>query len=374
MLTVLNKKHTSSIAAFFILATLLLSGCASQEVNESDELIIEADPQLIEEQKAQKADVVETQVKVEVVEEDEPEASEEDPYEGFNRSMYDFNEVLDDYLAEPISDAYLWVTPQFVQTGVGNFFSNLKDINVVLNDMMQGKVAQGGSDTGRFAINSTIGLLGLFDVATDLGFEKHDEDFAQTLAVWGVPQGPYLVLPVLGPATTRGIPGGIFDRAANPATYIPFPIEIIEMVNTRANADGSLKMIDEAALDPYVFTREAFLQHRKYLITDGESEGDDDLLDLEDDFYDEDELSVEPSNQEIQATDVKQGDEASEITQINEDIKLNSDVSIEAEQVSKKDEIEVIENSSHKIADKASESIEDEVQTTDDATTRRNVF
>ncbi len=269
MFTFAGKKDISSLfAAFFISTMLVLSGCASNQVSEAEAEV----------------DAVEVEV------------TEADPYEGFNRSIFGFNEGLDDYVAEPISDAYLWVTPQFVQTGIANFFYNLQDINVVLNDVMQGKVEQGVQDTGRFAVNSTIGLLGLFDVATKFGLEKHEEDFAQTLAVWGVPQGPYLVLPVLGPSTGRGIPGGIFDAAANPATYVGAPVTLIQMLNARANAEGALNFIDEAALDPYVFTREAFLQHRKHLITDGESEITDDMLDMEDDFYDddgEDEVSVQ---------------------------------------------------------------------------------
>ena len=260
MLTLSQEKFTPALLlSFFISTTLLLSGCAG-------------------------TDVVETEVEAVEV-----EASEVDPYEGFNREMYAFNEGLDDYVAEPITDAYLWITPQFVQTGVGNFFDNLDDINVILNDMMQGKVMQGTEDTGRFAVNSTLGLLGLFDVATEFGLEKHDEDFAQTLGVWGVPQGPYLVLPVLGPSTSRGLPGYIFDAAANPATYVGYPVQAVQMLNARANAAGSLKFIDEAALDPYVFTRESFLQYRKHLVTDGNSEITDDVLDFEDDFYDEDE-------------------------------------------------------------------------------------
>lgn len=257
-----DKGFSGLIGVLFILFTLLLSGCASNEVIE--------------------ADVQQTEVNVA-----EAEESEIDPYEGFNRKVYVFNDTLDTYVAAPISDAYLWVTPEFVQTGVANFFNNLKDINVVLNDMMQGKVAQGTQDTGRFAVNSTIGLLGLFDVATELGLEKHDEDFAQTLAVWGVPQGPYLVLPLLGPATARGVPGGIFDAAANPATYVGAPIQLLQMLNARANADGELNFIEEAALDPYVFTRESFLQYRKNLITDGESQISDDLLYEDEDFDDE---------------------------------------------------------------------------------------
>ncbi len=260
MCTLIKNRGFSFISALFIiLLTQFITGCASNEV-------------------------IEAEAEAEVI-----EVSEVDPYEGFNRKMFVFNETLDTYVAAPISDAYLYVTPEFVQTGVANFFNNLKDINVVLNDVMQGKLAQGAEDTGRFAVNSTIGLLGLFDVATELGLEKHDEDFAQTLAVWGVPQGPYLVLPVIGPATTRGVPGGIFDAAANPASYVGAPIQLLQMLNARANAEGELNFIEEAALDPYVFTRESFLQYRKNLITDGESQNADVLLeeDFEDDEFDD---------------------------------------------------------------------------------------
>ncbi len=214
----------------------------------------------------------------------ETEKSSVDPYESFNRSMFKFNDHLDDYVAKPISDAYIWATPVFLKSGVSNFFSNLKDINVVLNDHMQGKFEQGAEDTGRFLTNSTVGLLGFFDVATDLGLKKHEEDFGQTLAVWGVPQGAYLVLPVLGPTTTRGLPGSIVDTAANPSTYVGMPVQLVSMLNARANAEGALKFIDEASIDPYVFTREAYLQNQHHLITDGQGGSSVDILPMEDDF------------------------------------------------------------------------------------------
>jgi phospholipid-binding lipoprotein MlaA len=210
--------------------------------------------------------------------------SKEDPYESINRKIFNFNDKVDDYIAEPISDAYKWITPQFMQTGIFNFFNNLKNINVVLNDVLQGKFEQSAEDTGRFAINSTVGLAGLFDVAKEVGLEQNDEDFEQTLAVWGVPQGSYLVLPLLGPSTARGIPGTVFDTAANPVTYVGVPVQLVSMLNARANAEGALKFIDEAALDPYVFTRESFLQWRQHLATDGKGDMSNDLSDLEDEL------------------------------------------------------------------------------------------
>ena len=219
-------------------------------------------------------------------------ASKADPYENFNRKIFGFNDKVDNYVAEPISSAYKWITPQFMQTGVFNFFNNLKNVNVVINDVLQAKFSQSAEDTGRFAINSTVGLAGLFDVAKHVGLEQNEEDFDQTLAVWGVPSGSYLVLPLLGPSTTRGIPGAAFDTAANPTSYIGMPVQLLSMLNARASAEGALKFIDEAALDPYVFTRESFLQWRNNLATDGKSEASLDVDGLEDDLLDGDKATA----------------------------------------------------------------------------------
>ena len=208
-------------------------------------------------------------------------ANKDDPYENINRKVYHFNDSVDGYVAKPVADAYKKVTPDFVETGISNFFNNLKNINVVANDLLQGKIRQSGLDTGRFLMNSTLGMVGFFDVAKSVGLEQNEEDFEQTLAVWGVPQGSYIVLPLLGPITTRGIPGAVFDTAANPVNYVGIPAQALSLINTRANAEGALKFIDEAALDPYVFTRESFLQWRNHLATDGKSEATTDFSDLE---------------------------------------------------------------------------------------------
>lgn len=215
------------------------------------------------------------------------QANSNDPYESFNRTMYDFNSSIDDYVASPISNGYKFITPQFVQTGVFNFFNNLKGINIVLNDVLQAKFSQSAEDLGRFTLNSTAGLGGFLDVAKHVGLEQNEEDFDQTLAVWGVPQGSYLVLPFMGPNTMRGTPAFAVDAAANPASYASFiayyvsaPVQFMSAVNARANAEGALKFINEAALDKYVFTRESFLQWRKNLETDGKVSAaiDDDIL------------------------------------------------------------------------------------------------
>lgn len=228
-----------------------------------------------------------------------------DPYENINRKVFAFNDKVDNYVAEPIANAYKWVTPQFMQTGVSNFFTNLKNINVVLNDLMQAKFQQSAHDTGRFLINTTAGVGGLFDVAQHAGLEQNDEDFEQTLAVWGVPQGSYLVIPFLGPSTARGIPGSVFDTAANPATYVGLPVQLVSMLNSRANAEGALKFIDEAALDPYVFTRESFLQWRQNLATDGKSEAANDLADFEEDLLDDAAKSTDAAKPHSDASNPK---------------------------------------------------------------------
>jgi phospholipid-binding lipoprotein MlaA len=197
-----------------------------------------------------------------------------DPYESANRSIYDFNMSVDRMILKPVADGYRSVTPDYVQSRVSNFFSNLKGINNVLNDMLQGKFKQGMSDSGRFLTNTTVGGLGMYDVASDWGMPNSNEDFGQTLAVWGVDQGPYLMLPFLGPTTVRDGSMIVFDKAANPGTYVPGS-GIIEGVSDRANAQGALNFIDEAALDPYVFTRESFLQYRASLVKDGKVEVED---------------------------------------------------------------------------------------------------
>ncbi len=229
------------------------------------------------------------------------EKNKSDPYEHINRKIYTFNDHVDNYIAEPIANVYRKITPQFMQTGVFNFYNNLKNVNVVFNDVLQGKFEQSAKDTGRLAINSSLGLLGIVDVAKRVGLEQNDEDFDQTLAVWGLPTGPYLVLPFLGPITARGIPGAVFDTAANPSSYVGAPVQLLSLLNTRANAEGSLKFIDEAALDPYLFTRESFLQWRYSLATDGLSLKN---VDFEDELDDEpiDNKAKEPSDKFSQAS------------------------------------------------------------------------
>ena len=200
-------------------------------------------------------------------------ADEGDPLEGTNREIYQFNVTLDKNIIKPVADTYVEITPEPVRNSVSNFFDNIGYINVILNDVLQGKIGQGFADSGRFLINSTVGILGLFDQATPLGLVEHDEDFGQTLGVWGSGSGAYLVLPLLGPNTVRDSPGILVAAATNVLFYlnsaVTIPLGILNAIDARARASGALKVVDEAALDPYVFIREAYKQQRIGLIYDG---------------------------------------------------------------------------------------------------------
>ena len=202
------------------------------------------------------------------------ESDEIDPLESWNRDVDDFNAALDRNILKPTADAYVRVTSQPVRNSVSNFFDNIRYLNVILNQFLQGKVLQGLSDTGRFVVNSTVGVAGLFDVATGLGLEQHNEDFGQTLAVWGWKQSGYIVWPLLGPYTFRDSFGIPVDYLTNLTHYlwdrkVTIPLFALNVVDARVRASGAIRFRDTAALDPYLFTREAFLQHREFLIYDG---------------------------------------------------------------------------------------------------------
>ncbi len=199
-----------------------------------------------------------------------------DPFESHNRAIYKFNTTVDKAAIRPVAQAYTDYTPNFIQSGVSHFFSNLSDVIVLFNDLLQFKVEQAGSDFYRIAVNSTLGVFGLFDPATYVGLSKHQEDFGQTLAVWGVPAGPYLVLPFLGPSTIRGTGGLIVDIYNHPLSHslvqdnsVTWGLAGLAFISKRAELLGASRVLDQAALDPYIFMREAYLQHRRSLIYDG---------------------------------------------------------------------------------------------------------
>jgi phospholipid-binding lipoprotein MlaA len=197
-----------------------------------------------------------------------------DPWEGFNRKSYAFNDALDRAVLKPVAQGYQKVTPAFAQEGVNNFFDNLEDLGTGLNNILQGKPRQGASDLGRLVVNSVLGIFGLWDVATPLGLEKHYEDFGQTLGVWGVPSGPYLVLPLLGPSTARDAPA----KAVDPSWYYSNALDNntlywslwgLDKVRQRANLFKAEGVLDQAALDRYTFIRDAWLQRRRSMVYDG---------------------------------------------------------------------------------------------------------
>lgn len=213
----------------------------------------------------------------------------DDPWEGFNRGVYAFNDALDRALLRPAAVAYDTVAPEPVQLGVGNFFANLGELRTVLNSLLQAKPANAGIATGRFVLNSTVGMLGLVDVASDMGIVADKEDFGQTLAVWGLGEGPYLMLPLFGPSTVR-------DTAGLPVDWVTYPTHQLndrelELFLTALNlVDKRAGLLDQEALiqgDRYSFIRDAYLQRRRFEVSDGEL-GDDPFADEEFDFDDAD--------------------------------------------------------------------------------------
>jgi len=163
-----------------------------------------------------------------------------DPWEGLNRFFFGLNKVLDSIIAQPLSELYVAIVPEPVRDVVRNFFDNLGYLNVIVNALLQGKFDQALEDSGRMLVNSTLGIAGLFDVATDLGLERHEEDFGQTLAVWGVEQGPYLVLPVLGPTTTRDVWSVPVVVGTNPLIYVNFGVAVVAVGAGRPPLSGGL--------------------------------------------------------------------------------------------------------------------------------------
>ena len=212
-----------------------------------------------------------------------PARSPADPWEPLNRSIHSFNGALDSVSFKPLAKGYRKVFPRFVRRGITNFSQNLRSPLNIINHFLQGKVGDGFQQTGRFLLNSTAGFGGLLDVATSAGLEQKDEDFGQTLAVWGVPDGPYVVVPFLGPRTLRDatmIPLNILadllihyeDSSVRDKIYF------VRLVDLRARL-LSAELLTKDAYDPYITLREAYLQRRRYLIYDGDPPEDDDLYD-----------------------------------------------------------------------------------------------
>ena len=196
-----------------------------------------------------------------------------DPYEGFNRAMFSVNEGIDT-VAKPIAQGYDAAAPLPVKAGVGNFFGNIADVWTAVNSFLQGKGGDGLSDVGRVLVNTTIGIGGVFDVASEMGLEKHAEDFGQTLGKWGVDEGSYLFWPLIGPRTTRDTFGWVVDSYADPVmgldnVALRNSLAGVRLVDRRASLLASDKVVEQAAFDKYNYIRDAYLQNRRSAVFDG---------------------------------------------------------------------------------------------------------
>ena len=211
-----------------------------------------------------------------------------DPFEDLNRDIFFFNEKLDEKLLKPAALTYRKVTPQFARTGVTNFFNNLEEIDTTINQVLQGEIKYAFNDASRFVINSTIGLLGLIDVASKMGLERHEEDFGQTLGVWGFNSGPYIMIPFLGPSNPRDL----LSRPISSFLSGTFAMEDNDVKITLVGIDAletRERLLDAETLiigDKYIFVKDAYVQSREYEINNGSTEDDEFLDDMEDIFGD----------------------------------------------------------------------------------------
>ena len=225
----------------------------------------------------------------------------QDPLENFNRAIYKFNDVADGAVIKPISKGYKNIAPDFVVKGVNNFFNNIRDVVTVINELLQGKIEYAANDTGRILVNSTIGLLGFVDVHSMNGGERRKEDFGQTLGYWGIGQGAYLVLPFIGPSTTRDAVGFVTDTLAfDPISYVNNvrgrnQVRILQFIDARTELLNASAIMDEASLDSYAFQRDAYLQYREALVNDKPS-GEIDYKDTADFDYNFDEYTKESTD------------------------------------------------------------------------------
>lgn len=207
--------------------------------------------------------------------------SENDPLEEINRTTLKINKTLDSAIATPVATFYQKVTPDFIEVGIYNIISNVDDINISLNNILQGKIKEGLSDIARFTVNSTLGLGGFIDVASKMGLQKHNEDFGQTLGFWGVPHGPYIMLPALGPSSLRDTVGMIPDAFLSPRILLNheptiYSLKFLDLIDTRARYLGLESIVIG---DEYLFVKDAYYQNREFDTLDGEVEDDFDNLD-----------------------------------------------------------------------------------------------
>ena len=216
----------------------------------------------------------------------------DDPWEGFNRGVYAFNDTVDKAVLKPISKGYKAVTPELVDRGVTNFFGNIEDVTIALNNFLQLKIGDGLSDVMRVVVNSTFGMLGVLDVASEAGIEKHEEDFGQTLGYWGVDTGPYLVLPIFGPSNVRDGVGLVVDWNLDPIDSVDpdsdrWTLIALRAIDDRADLLSASKVLDQVAEDAYATLRDGYLQRRHFLVMDGEVSADTDGFSEDDLLFDD---------------------------------------------------------------------------------------
>lgn len=212
-----------------------------------------------------------------------------DPWQPYNRAMFKFNTDFDNAFIKPVAQAYQKVTPEPVNKSITNFFDNIADLTSAVNNLLQFKLSRTGSDVGRVAVNSTVGVLGLFDVATNMGIPSYKEDFGQTLGYWGFANGPYFIIPIIGASTVRDTFGFAGDIVIDPffsinKDHIYWGFIGLRLIDRRAGLLTAGEIFDEAAIDRYSFVRDAYLQRRANQVKDGDPA--DDVI--EDDFWDQD--------------------------------------------------------------------------------------
>ena len=200
--------------------------------------------------------------------------SRDDPFEPMNRALYQFHDTVDTAVVKPVAQAYIDVVPEPIRTGVSNVFNNIEDLISALNGLLQGKLDKFSDDLGRVVLNTAFGVGGIFDLASMVGIERGNEDFGQTFGAWGLPQGPYLFVPFFGPTTVRDGSGAIVRVMVGPVGYIgEVPVRNslygLGAIDLRAQALSAGAIVDTAALDRYLFIRNAYLQRRRYLLYDG---------------------------------------------------------------------------------------------------------
>ena len=277
-----NKSPFQLLLVILLLATLSACGSISKK---NDNTVAQTQATSTETNELARSDLASAEF-----DDEEYEETDIDPWENMNRAIFKFNTVLDKAILKPVAKGYVKVMPTPVRKGVSNFFSNLAEPTTIVNDVLQGKFKQGAQDTGRFLVNSTVGILGIFDVAKHISLEKHREDFGQTFGKWGAGTGPYIVLPLLGPSNVRDgiglIPQYLYtdpipqvsDNGARTGLIVG------RVINLRADLLRLDKLLDQQ-IDPYVFVRDGFLQQRKKAVYDGN------LPEVEDEFLDEEFLT-----------------------------------------------------------------------------------